>query len=358
MISVCALMLFAFGQTADVVADGDVVVARLSASQQERLPTGPISADVGERWLRVSLRGDRDETGPAMLGAYTRSDDKLVFRPRFGFSAGQSYVVAFTPPDAPVHTFPYTAPRRLGGQPATVAAIFPTADVLPANHLKFHIVFSQPMRGGREIFDQIQILDADGEPIPDPWLTDELWDAEGKELILYIHPGRIKWGLVLREILGPVLRSGRRYTLVIRETMLSAEGIPLGKDVTKTFRTTDEDRVAIDLSQWKLTPPAAGGVQPLRVDFPKSIDRASLGRFLNVVDDAGRPVAGTGIAGAGETSWRFTPARAWEAATYRLRIDGKLEDTAGNTPVRPFDLDLRSPPEPSRSLELSFVPIR
>ena len=52
---------------------------------------------------------------------------------------------------------------------ATVVKILPSSDVLPANHLKFYIYFSAPMRGGRDIFDQICILDAQGNEIRDPW---------------------------------------------------------------------------------------------------------------------------------------------------------------------------------------------
>jgi len=70
-------------------------------------------------------------------------------------------------------------------------------------HLRFHIYFSKPMRGGQDIFEQIKILGPDGKEIDEAWLTDELWEDDDTHLILYIHPGRIKWGLLLRMLLGP-----------------------------------------------------------------------------------------------------------------------------------------------------------
>ena len=43
--------------------------------------------------------------------------------------------------------------------------------------------------------------------------------------------------------------------------------------------------------------------------------------------------------GPGETGWRYTPDRPWTAGKVRLRIDRELEDLAGNSIVRPFEVD-------------------
>jgi len=215
------------------------VVAPLSANQQKLLPIGPLTEEQGESWLRLMLLDPKTKkAGIPMFGAYERQQEALIFRPRFGFEPGQAYRATFGPVDAPIATKDYHVALRNGGVRATVTKIYPTAEVLPANLLRFTIYFSQPMRGGKDIFDQIQILDPDGKVISEAWLTDELWDESGQILILYIHPGRIKWGLVMRDALGPVLLPGREYTFVIRGNMLDANGQELGKDITKKFRTT------------------------------------------------------------------------------------------------------------------------
>lgn len=333
------------------------VAAALTAAQQKTLPLGIVPVELGESWLRVGVLHDTSNAlGPPMLGKYERSASELIFRPRFGFEPGRTYRVSFGPVHQPFATIDHKALAPRTGAPAAVTQIFPTADVLPANHLKFHIVFSRPMRGGQAIFKQIEILDADGNPVPDAWLTDELWDAEGKELILYIHPGRIKWGVVLREILGPVLVPRREYALAIRGAMLDADGQPLGKDVLKKFRTIDEDRVRVDLSDWTIASPKAGGRDPLAVAFKKPLDRSSLQKFLTVQDDMGRRVEGSIALGRDERSWSFSPALPWTNADYRLVVDPKLEDVAGNTPVRPFDLDLRAGRQPAQNLAPRFRP--
>jgi hypothetical protein len=293
-----------------------------------------------------------------MLGLYEHQGAELIFRPRFNLEPGRVYRAFFGLVDRAALTADYRAPLRNGGTPAQVTKIYPTAGVLPANHLKFYIYFSQPMRGGQEIFDQIEILDADGNAISEPWLTDQIWDASGRWLILYIHPGRIKLGLVLREVLGPVLEPGRDYTLVIRGAMIDANSQPLGKDVVKKFRTTAEDRVRIDLGAWKMPAPKAGTTDAVIVDFPKSLDHKSLESFLTIVDAKGTPMEGSIALGKNEQSWTFTPSRPWQNKEYRLRVDGRLEDVAGNTPTRPFDLDLEAPKLVPQPLQLTIRPRR
>jgi hypothetical protein len=45
----------------------------------------------------------------------------------------------------------------------------------------------------------------------------------------------------------------------------------------------------------------------------------------------------------GETRWLFTPRQPWAAGAYRLVTDTRLEDLAGNTIGRPFEVDETHP---------------
>ena len=40
---------------------------------------------------------------------------------------------------------------------------------------------------------------------------------------------------------------------------------------------------------------------------------------------------------AGESEWRFVPARPWQRGSYRLRVHPTLEDPAGNRLCAPFE---------------------
>jgi hypothetical protein len=333
------------------------IVAPLNASQRKVIPAGALTGEQGEAWLRLCIVDpESKKVGPTMFGAYERDADALIFRPRFGVEPGKTYRAFFGPALGPVVTKDYHVALRNSGKLATVSKIYPTDDVLPANLLRFTIYFSQPMRGGKDIFNQIQILDAQGNVLPDIWLTDEIWDETGQILIIYIHPGRIKWGLVLREVLGPVLYPDRDYTFVIRGTMVDSNGQMLGKDVTKKFRTTAEDRVRVELSDWKVQSPMAGAPGSVTVQFPKSVDHRGLENSLTIVDAKGDTVAGAVQIGKAEKSWTFAPTRPLSNQEYRLKVNGQLEDVAGNSPLRPFDLDLSAPAPREQSLEIPFRP--
>src|SRR5207248_11128748 len=124
----------------------------------------------------------------------------------------------------------------------------------------------------------------------------------------------------------------------------------------KSFTAGPPDDTQPDPKSWKLTAPASGGRAALEVNFPKALDHALLQRLLWVIDGDGRRVAGTVRVSDAETRWAFAPEKPWRAGRYRLVIDATLEDLAGNSVARSFELDLVRPrPEVKPTLvELGF----
>ncbi|MCE9561466.1 MAG: hypothetical protein K8U57_05375 [Planctomycetes bacterium] len=315
------------------------VIARLIGDPSP----GKLSQKDGERWLRFVLVSETgDATGPAMLGSYDRRRDVLIFTPRFRLTAGERYRATLTTETGSIFA-EYRAPSKPPTKPASVAAVYPSAEEVPANLLKFYLHFSKPMREGPALFNHIKLLGEDGEEVDDPWRRTELWNADATRLTLWIHPGRIKEGVNLRDEIGPVLEPKRRYTLVVSEKLLDAEGQPLGTTFKKTFRTSDATRVAMDLKDWKLTAPKAGEKLALEVRFPSPLDHALLGRSLTVLDANGELIPGQVTVGEQERSWSFRPENAWKPGQFTLTVHERLEDLAGNTLLRPFDLNLKLP---------------
>lgn len=340
----------------EAVPSGRQVVARLPAGVAGKLPAGRLTQAQGETVLTLSLlEGDAKTPGPSMFGKYERAGNELTFAPRLPLNPGATYRASLKIAGKTT-SLEYFVPAPAAKAPPRVVTIYPTADVLPANQLRFYIYFDRPMRGGKDLFKHLTLLDEKGKEIEEPWLVDEIWDEEEHGLILYIHPGRIKRGVELRELMGPVLREKRTYTLVVRGEWTDLDGNKIGKDRVKKFRTTAEDRARIELAEWKLTPPAAGTRDGVTLAFPKSIDHRSLQSGLTVVDAAGQVVAGTVALGKDEKAWRFTPKRPWKAELYHVNVSPDLEDVAGNTPSRPFDVDLLSPRWPAQKLRLEFQP--
>jgi hypothetical protein len=336
--------------------EGVSVVAQMLANEAAKLPVGRMTQEQGESVLRVSLLDDDSKKpGPAILGKYERDGNDLTFTPRFDFIGGQTYRATLLRDGKPV-SINYVMPAPAAKGPLKVLKVYPTTDVLPANHLKFYIYFDRPIRGGKELFKLIQLVDDKGNVIDEPWLIDEFWDDANNCLIIYIHPGRIKWGVELRQQLGPVLFEKRNYAFRIKGELSDPDGNKIGKDYVKKFRTTPENRVRIDVSQWKLEAPKAGGREPLTFNFPKSLDHRSLQRFISVTDEKGKAIDGTMSIGPEEKRWQFVPAQPWQARTYRLDVEDVLEDVAGNTPKLPFDHDLKSPKLPPQNLRWQFQP--
>lgn len=333
------------------------VIARLPEELRVTLPEGKLTQDQGEQWLSFAVvHMETGKSGPPILGSYERRGEWLTFRPGNLLTPEQTYRAVFRPGAKSERSVVYTVSAPKATPPAVVEKVYPTAKELPANCLRFYIHFSKPMRGGQDLFDQIYLVDDKGNKVHDPWLRDELWDATERMLVLYIHPGRIKWGLLLRLLFGPVFLPNREYTLVIGPEVQDKSGQPLGKEYRFTFRTTAEDRKRLDVSKWKLTTPALGTKEAVTLTVPQALDNGSMKRYLKIVDDKGERVPGRIEVAPGERQWTFHPEQAWRGGTYKLVIDPELEDVAGNTPVTAFDVDADAPKLPPQRLNMEFRP--
>jgi len=279
---------------------------------------------------------------PPILGRYRLEGDRLRFTPRFAFRPGMTYRVQFRPPGA-------EAPRvvRLRTAPpppvprTRVVAIYPSAAVLPENHLRFYVHFSAPMSAG-QAYSHVQLLTEDGKVVSRAFLEigEELWDGQFMRLTLLFDPGRVKQGLKPREEFGPVLVAGKRYILRVDRHWQDAAGQPLVADFEKQFTAGPAVETAVDYRSWKIDPPPAGSRQKLVVRLDRPLDRALLLRMITVEGPHGELVEGEVTLADEERTWMFEPAKAWQAGTHALVVDTALEDSAGNNLQRPFEVDV------------------
>ncbi|MEM7144136.1 MAG: hypothetical protein AAF591_03310 [Verrucomicrobiota bacterium] len=300
-----------------------------------------------------------NRTGPAMFGKTIPTDTGLEFRPAVKLSRGANYRAVLHLPNADPITIDYKVPALDAPAPKLVK-VFPTAKKLPANLLKFHLYFDQPMREGRAIFDQIHIEDHTGKRVHAPWRRQERWSDDARHLILLIHPGRIKRGVNLREELGPVLLPDQKYTLLVDANVTSAAGKPIGQETRYPFLTSPEDHERPLPENWTLSIPAAGTRDPLRIESPEPLDHLLIPTHMAILDSNESPLAVDTKIEDGEQSWLLTPAKPWSASPHYLVVDDTLEDLAGNTPQRIFDNDLTLPePAPgARSIPFTPPPIK
>jgi hypothetical protein len=303
---------------------------------------------------------------PALLGRYRIEQKVLRFEPRFPLQPGARYRARLDfsrLPDPQAGKKPlvkqFTLPKVRPTASTAVKQVYPSTNKLPENQLKFYIHFSAPMSRG-EAYQRVHLLDAGGKEVESPFLEldEELWDPSHQRFTLFFHPGRVKRGLKPREEFGPILVEGKTYTFVVDKDWTDAQGNPLRESFKKVFSVGPPDDQPPDPKTWKIHPPPAGSLEPLTVGFPKPMDHAMLHRVIWVSGSGEEKVAGAVTVQAEETSWQFTPQKAWQAGTYVLVVEKTLEDLAGNTIGRPFEVDILHPIQTTLTAEKIRIPFQ
>lgn len=280
---------------------------------------------------------------PAMGGSWRISDGRLRFEPTFSLERGLRYRAELRPPGSdPVVSF-FELPADTSPPTTIVMQVFPGADVLPENQLKFYIQFSAPMsRGGT--YEHIHIRNNAGAVIELPFLEldEELWDPPMTRLTLLIDPGRIKRGVKPLEDIGPVFEVGKNFALTIDAACVDAAGKPLRAPFEKRFRVGPADRSPPDPARWKITAPAAGSRDALVVEFDEPMDHALALRLIGVAAKAavGAMLDGDVSLENDDRRWRFVPVKPWTRGAHWLTVATTIEDLAGNNIGKPFDVDL------------------
>lgn len=285
---------------------------------------------------------------PSMLGSYEIGPDAVTFSPKYPLAAGLTYRATLRPNSLPgypskpsIVSVTHTIPKVIPAATTVVEAVYPSADVLPENLLKFYLHFSAPMSGGH-IYEHIHLLNSDGKPVQLPFLEidEELWNPEMTRLTLFIDPGRIKREVKPLEEIGPALETGKSYTLVIDSVWQDGQGAPLKASFRKQFKVSPPDREPPDPKTWKIKPAAAKSQKPLSITFPKPMDHALAQRLIWVTDEQGKHIAGDISLDDHEKRWLFTPREPWTSGRYKLNVQTTIEDLAGNNIGKPFEVDL------------------
>jgi hypothetical protein len=276
---------------------------------------------------------------PPLLGSYAVESGTLVFHPQFPIAPAVHYRAVFHPPGAAAVERSFDGPAKDTRRLTRVDRVYPSADVLPSNLLRFYIYFSAPMSQG-EAGRRMRLVDEAGKPLSGVFLPgEELWDPQFQRLTMTLDPGRIKRGLTSNQAMGPPIADGKRYTLMIDQDWPDARNVPMIEGFRKPFRGGPGERSKPDPKQWHLAAPQPGGAAALAVEFPKPMNYVLLQRMLHVFKgDA--PIAGAVSTDRQETRWLFTPHQAWTAGDYRLVVDTALEDLAGNSIALAFDIDV------------------
>lgn len=285
-----------------------------------------------------------------VMGVYKKIGNGLQFTPTLPFQKGNAYISVCKD-----DRFEFEIPISENYERARIKHIYPSADTLPSNLLKFHVHFSRPMSSIGYI--HVELIDSDGKIIERAILKEipELWNDDQSQLTIWIEPGRIKRGLGPNLELGPVLIQDEHYTLSISSSFRDKNGVPMEKTYTKNFVAGGDDREKLKIDDVQLNYYESNETGYLSVKFSEAVDFASSIANLIIVDAAKHIVNG---------DWRlredseaiFDPHDKLEQGNYQLLLNSVIEDLAGNNFLRNFDHEVGVPVEEGRKKQfmLSF----
>ena len=292
----------------------------------------------------------KSNTETSVLGDLKLVDNHYVFKPVIPFSLGQSYVIY----DGEKQVSEFTIVRSNTIKAPELTAIYPSTNTVPENLLKMYLQFSKPMQEVGNALDYISVTDHTTDEKLDVFLelNTELWNKEHTLLTLWLDPGRIKTDLIPNKTLGLPIIKGHNYTLTISDNWRDAEGMTLKKTYTKTFQVIDRDSKHPKISHWDLLATS----EALIIHFNESLDAILTKETFSVMDKNGIYVPGDYKVTDNESVLKFYPKKPFVTGDYKLIIESKLEDLAGNNLNHPFDKDLsQSDSEPKAELKtLSF----
>jgi hypothetical protein len=328
----------------------------VSVCNLDPLPILPKSDEQAVSFLQSIFRVAVVRTGwpagdrvPDVFGLYQVLKNGVRFVPYFPFEKGIRYRATFDPRSLPgfefseLITLDFYLPREQSAVQTEVTQIFPSSDSLPENLLRFYARFSGSMQRGR-VEEQVAIIGPDGRPVPEVLYRPpvELWDRNMQYLTILLDPGRLKRWVGPNVELGPPLKAGQEYRLVIGSGMVDLAGRPLREAFCKRFLVTEAVRESIAVERWKILPPAAKSREPLALTFPRPLDWALLFRTITIASKGGELIDGRIEIDQCEKRWSFIPTSPWVEGAYHVRIAPSIEDVCGNSVVGAFDRRLRT----------------
>jgi hypothetical protein len=306
--------------------DGDVRWNVSAFSKEER-------ANLGYYELAVFVSNTAGENSANPIqGRFFQNADYLIFTPYYPFEKGLTYTVRVRNLDTADYSYrAFVLETSEIHNDAQLLNIYPSADVLPENLLRFYFYFATPMKKG-EVSKKIQLVDSKENIDAHAFMQfkEELWSPNGKRLTLLFDPGRIKRGVSTNLELGPALIEGNSYQLVVSGEWQDVYGQKLGTTATKTFNVGAAYRTTINISGWNVMRPEAESAQPLTIQLDRIMDHALVQSMIKLKKELNQNIEGSWEISESESVLRFTPVEEWQRGNYEILFDIGFEDIAGN----------------------------
>ena len=272
-----------------------------------------------------------------------------VFFPAAPFVRGRIYVVELKLVNGSKSKIEVTFDQA--AHVAPTVCLSPATSLIPANTLKLYLDFSEPMEQGVFLKD-LTLQKRNGEEVAGAFRETELWSPDGKRLTVMLHPGRQKTGVNLNVDEGPVLTAGEHYNLAVSGHWRSVAGIALGKEAVFSLDPIAADHEQPDPARWQIHVPKAGTTGPVVIITNELFEPQIFLRALDVTGVPGKAEAK--VIDLKRVEWRFIPLQPWQPGGYQITVAPELEDLAGNTTQKLFEVDLSAKPPLANPSTLTF----
>ena len=298
--------------------------------------------------LHITLDG---EDNPAVLGSLLWKTDHFEFIPLIPFTPGQTYNLKAA--DEVLVSFDIPLVSKENGR---LLHWYPKNDTVPQNLLKMHFSFSEPMNEVQDPLEYITVKNlSTNEKIPVFLsLENPLWNEDHTELTLWLDPGRIKKDLIPNKESGMPLTENNKYEIVIADTWPTASGASLEDSYTRTIFVSGIDSIKPVVENIQLNKITKDTRNILDINFNDSWDIVVAIDAIQILTDDGSMIEGFMEPAENFEGLSFKPHKNWKLGNYKVQIETRAEDLAGNNLLRLFDTDLTTNKEIS---ENEFVTI-
>ncbi|TAI46660.1 hypothetical protein [Flagellimonas allohymeniacidonis] len=278
--------------------------------------------------------GDESET--AVLGEIQPWENIYQFRPVVPFTSNITYT--FRRKDKKVLAN-FAPIDQNSGKPPEILAIYPSKDAVPENLLKLHVQFSEPMQSVGSALDYIKVIDNTSNEQVSIFLAleSELWNQEHDLLTLWLDPGRIKTGLIPNKTQGLPLKEGHQYAIQFSKEWKSAQGVELKQPYFKNLVVVQRDGNRPKPQDWTMETPNPNTKDPLTILFNETMDAILAKETIHIKNEIGEEINGKFTLLYQETAVRFEPLENWDTGKFKIEVESRFEDLAGNNLNRLFD---------------------
>lgn len=313
---------------------------------------------LGEKTLTLHLVVNGSIAEQSIIGDYSMVQNRLVLVPRNTLGRNMQFAVRKKKRVLGVQTVLFETPQFIPtDEPlAKIIRWYPSGEYVPENTLVFYAMVDRPVLIDANSIQAMSIQDG-GSDIPQALSAAFLPKSPSLQTMIpfLIHPGRIKHGVRLREILGPVMTKGKEYTLHIENTVgIDSYYRPLASSSQKTYTAGNFDTKLPIFYPRKSKIPHKDSFEPLQLVFSEAMDYASIVNYIvvypsdkeHIVSASNtttelefqeiRSMQGEGI--IPDSMWLFIPQKKWEKGKYTVHIAEYVKDLAHNSLDVPFEV--------------------